>query len=98
MIIRLDAVGFRRGIIEGSRYIVAIGLVGAVGGGFWTGLAFERLISPTGAVFDLVALMVAGLLTLTVAWYVWRSGSRVALLFYLVVASVTAAVGPALVF
>lgn len=42
--------------------------------------------------------LIAGLLTLTVAWMVFRAGGRLALLCYLAVAAVVATVGPALVF
>lgn len=84
--------------IEGSRYVVAAGIVGAPGGGFWTSLAFERYVSSTGTLLDLVALLVAGLLMLLISWYVWRAGGRAALLLYLVVVGVAATVGPALVF
>lgn len=82
----------------GYRYVVSVGMVGAAGGGFWTELAFERLIAPTGNSLDLVALLIAGTLLLAIAWYVYRAGGRAALLVYLVVAGVAATVGPALVF
>lgn len=73
-------------------------MVGAAGGGFWAGLAFERLVSPTGTTLDIVALLIAGLLTVLIAWCVWRAGGRAALLIYLVIAGVAAIVGPTLVF
>ncbi len=47
---------------------------------------------------DLAALLIAGLLTLALAWMVFRAGGRRALLVYLVVAGIAALVGPALVF
>lgn len=55
----------------------------------------DNLIGPE---FDLMALLIAGLLLVVIAWYVWRAGGRSALLCYLAVAGVAATVGPALVF
>jgi hypothetical protein len=84
--------------VEGSRYVILAGMLGAVGGGFWAELAYERFIAPTGTRLDLMALLVAGTLTLVIAWMVWRAGGRAALLAYLVVAGVSATLGPALLF
>ena len=84
--------------LTGSRFVVVAGMIGAVGGGAWTELAFERFTSPTGTAFDLAALLIFGLLLVVVAWMVWRAGGRLALLLYLVVAGVGATIGPALVF
>lgn len=84
--------------VEGSRYVMAASMVGAVGGGFWLGFAFEVLAASDGGLLDLAALLLASLLTLALAWMVFRGGGRRALLVYLVVAGVAATVGPALVF
>lgn len=73
-------------------------MIGAAGGGFWTGLAFEYLLSPVGTPFDLMAFLSAGLLTLTVAWYIHRAGGRLTLIAYLTAAGAAALIGPALVF
>ena len=73
-------------------------MIGAVGGGLWTGLAFEVLVAGTGELMDLAALLIAGLLLVTIAWYVWRAGGWLALLDYLVLADLAAIIGPALVF
>ena len=84
--------------VEGSSYVLVAGMIGAAGGGFWTGLAFERLISSVGTLLDLMALLVAGLLTLAIAWYVHRASGRLALIVYLTIAGAAALIGPALVF
>ena len=84
--------------LTGSRFVVVAGMIGAVGGGAWTELAFERFTSTTGTTLDLVALLIFGTLLLVLAWYVWRAGGRLALLLYLVMAGVGAAIGPALMF
>ena len=84
-------------IVDG-RFVIGTGMVGAAGGGFWCGFAFERALSVTGTLLDLVALAIAGLLTLVIAWYVWRAGDRAALLLYMVATGVAATIGPVLVF
>lgn len=84
--------------IEGSRYVVITGMIGAAGGGYWMELAYERFMAPTGTMLDLAALLVSGALAVTIAWCVWCAGGRLALVAYLVVAGAAAVVGPALVF
>lgn len=84
--------------LTGSRYVVIAGMVGAIGGGYWMELAYERLISPTGSTLDLVALLVAGTLALAIAWMVWRAGGRAALFVYLILTGVSATLVPALLF
>lgn len=80
----------------GSRYVIVAGMIGAAGGGYWMELAYERLVSPTGSALDLVALLVAGMLAISIAWMVYRAGGRAALLCYLILTGVSATIGPAL--
>ena len=60
--------------VEGSRFVVIAGMIGALGGGYWMELAYKRLVSPAGTGLDLVALLIAGTLALAIAWMVYRAG------------------------
>lgn len=86
-------------MICGARlYVVAAGLVGAAGGGWWFGLALAVYGGHSGSLVDLAAALISGVLLAAIARAVHLAGGRAALLACLGLAGLAALVGPALAF
>lgn len=83
--------------LSGDRFVLVTGMLGCAGGGFWLGCAFKLLASPAGHALDAVALVVAGVLTASIAWTLRRAGGRLTLFAGLTLAAVAAIIGPAMV-
>jgi hypothetical protein len=77
-----------------SRFVVAVGLLGAAGGGWWLGLALTVFGGPAGSFSDLAAAAVAAALLLAIGRYVQLADGRAALVAFAAVAAVAAIIGP----
>lgn len=80
------------------RFVVAAGLAGAAGGGWWLGLALAVYGGPAGSPRDLAAAFLAGGLLVAVARFVHLAGGRRSLAAFATLAGLAALAGPALIF